>query len=521
MWGLVVLRAWRRPDDDPFVGRCLVLLVAGASALALIQVVVLVLKAVVLSDYLGRTPGADLLGTLQFRAGLGRAALAVTLAVAAARLRHRSSEVRGWIIVTLLASALGAGGAWLVHATGRLEHRLPLMVLTAMHQAGAAVWVGGVIQLVAAWRYARSRPALASQWAELVPHFSQIGIACVLLLLATAAPLVWEYVGSWSGLVGTGYGSLVLTKAALMGSALLLATLNFTAARRWRRRRNGASLSAGVPYFIEAESVLLVILLFAAASLSSQPPAVDTVDEQASWTEVAEVFRPKWPALRTPSVETMTQIESDPLAVVGWERTNASYSWSNFSHNVAGLFLLGMALLAFVPRGRYATWARHWPLGLVALGLFVSARAAANEGAWPFGPNALWRAIVDDPEVLQHQLGAALAIALGLIEWRARTTTTPATRLPYVFPVLATLGGLFLLTHSHSAFEVKSSYLIQITHTAMGALAVLLACTRWLELRLAPPASRVAGAASTTAMLLIALVLVFYREANVILPPEP
>jgi hypothetical protein len=52
----------------------------------------------------------------------------------------------------------------------------------------------------------------------------------------------------------------------------------------------------------------------------------------------------------------------------------------------------------------------------------------------------------------------------------------------------------------------------------MGALAVLMAAARWLELRLASPAARLAGTASTLALLLIALVLVFYREANVVLP---
>jgi hypothetical protein len=43
---------------------------------------------------------------------------------------------------------------------------------------------------------------------------------------------------------------------------------------------------------------------------------------------------------------------------------------------------------------------------------------------------------------------------------------------------------------------------------------------RWLELRLAPPAARLAGTAATVAMLMIALVLVFYREANVLIPPD-
>ena len=90
----------------------------------------------------------------------------------------------------------------------------------------------------------------------------------------------------------------------------------------------------------------------------------------------------------------------------------------------------------------------------------------------------------------------------------------PARLLPYVFPVLGAAGAVLLLTHSHAAFQSKQSFLVQVTHTTMGALAVLLVAGRWLELRLAPPPAGWAGAAATVAMLMIALVLVFYREAN-------
>jgi putative copper resistance protein D len=77
-----------------------------------------------------------------------------------------------------------------------------------------------------------------------------------------------------------------------------------------------------------------------------------------------------------------------------------------------------------------------------------------------------------------------------------------------------------LLTHAHAAFQTKQSFLVQVTHTTMGALAALLVAGRWLELRLAPPVARLAGVAATVAMLMIALVLVFYREANLLIPPD-
>jgi len=119
---------------------------------------------------------------------------------------------------------------------------------------------------------------------------------------------------------------------------------------------------------------------------------------------------------------------------------------------------------------------------------------------------------------MQHRIGAGLALALGLAEWRARTAAAPATALRYLFPFLAAVGGVVLLMHSHTPFEPKSDYLIQVTHTAMGVLAVLVAVGRWLELRTASRLGRAGGAASAMALLALALVLLFYREANVVVP---
>ena len=91
--------------------------------------------------------------------------------------------------------------------------------------------------------------------------------------------------------------------------------------------------------------------------------------------------------------------------------------------------------------------------------------------------------------------------------------------LAYVFPSLTAAGGILLLAHSHAAFQLKSSFLVQVTHSTMGAFAALMVTARWLELGLGAPWRRVAGIAAGASMLAIALVLVFYREANLVLPP--
>jgi putative copper resistance protein D len=368
-----------------------------------------------------------------------------------------------------------------------------------------------VVQLGALWRLRRRDPRADAFWPDAVRRFSRVAIGSVAVLTLAAVPLAVTYLGSWEGLLGTGYGSLVATKVAFMAATLALGAANFLAARRGERGAT-APVRTRVPGLVEAEMMLLVTLLFTAAALSSQPPAVDTPSGRASASELVEVFRPKWPALRTPSIEHKWANETDPYAVVGFERSGASYSWSNFTHNVAGLFLLPMSLVALAGQGRRAAWARHWPIGFLALALFVFLRSSASDGTWPFGATAPWKG---DAEGFQHRVGAALALALGLVEWRVRTAGRP-TAVAYCFPVLAGAGGVLLLTHAHAAFEGKQSYLVQVTHVAMGALAVLLACGRWLELRLPSPAGRVAGTAASLALLLISLVLVFYREANIV-----
>jgi len=54
----------------------------------------------------------------------------------------------------------------------------------------------------------------------------------------------------------------------------------------------------------------------------------------------------------------------------------------------------------------------------------------------------------------------------------------------------------------------------------MGAFAAVVVTARWLELRLPGRTRALAGAAASAAMLAIALILLFYREANIVLPPE-
>jgi len=332
--------------------------------------------------------------------------------------------------------------------------------------------------------------------------------------VATGVPLAWRYIGTWQGLIGTDYGAMVLIKVILLVAALCFAALNFCAARDRLRSDGAGGVFQHVPYYVEAETLLLIATLAAAVSLATQPPALDMEDQHATWAELSEVFRPKVPRLSAPSYAEAVATPSSG-ASTSWDISAVVKTrWSDYNHNVSGMFLVVMALTALVSQAAWASWARCWPLGFVALSIFILVHSDARS-SWPFGQIGFWEGILSNDEILLHRLGALIACVVGLIEWQARVMCKPDSRLPYVIPVLCAVGGLLLLGHAHEGLQPKEEFLVQITHNVIGLLAVFMACGRWLELRLTPPAGRLAGMVSLSALLVIGLVLLFYRETPV------
>jgi putative copper resistance protein D len=386
----------------------------------------------------------------------------------------------------MLGDTVGASGTWLSHAVARDEERFFLMSLTTLHQLAVAIWLGGVIQLGMLWRLIRHQPDMQSLWPALLRRFAWVGSPTVLGLVATGLTSAWTYIGTWQGLTGTDYGVMVLIKVVLLAGALGLAALNFVGARDSVAHERTGHVFQRIPYYVEAETLLLIAILVAAVSLAMQPPAIDVFDQQATGAEVYEAFRPKVPRLTSPSyAEAVAAFSSRASTDEGVTAGVGTY-WSDYNHNISGLFVVIMAMLALASRTGWVPWARHWLLGFIALSIFIILRSDAVD-SWPFGHLGFWEGIVSSDEILLHRLGALIACTLGLIEWQARVNGKPGSHLPYVFPVLCAVAGLLLLCHSHTGFQPKEEVLVQITHHAIGVLAVIMACGRWLELRLTPP----------------------------------
>lgn len=514
LWSFAILRvASPVRASDSIVRRGVQVLNIGAVAQAASVGTKLVVKAVVLASTLGELPFTAYANTVQFRAGLLRFCLALAFIWVARQLQREPSKQTAWITAALLTVPLVVSGAWLVHAVGRFEYREPLMIITVVHQLAAAVWFGCVAQLLALWRASRKDAEARALWPIAITRFAWLGVSSVVLLLVTGIPLAWTYIGSWDGLFGTGYGSLVVTKSWLLLVALGFACLNHRAGRRWRQTLQTANLTTKVPYYIEAETFVLVGILFIAATLSSQPPSVDITDRTAAVSEVVHMFMPRVPKVHSPTHEDLLAGEAGRVAVVDKVPSVAATEWSDYNHSVAGIFLTAMGLVAMLSYVRRFSWAQYWPLGFIGLSIFLFFRSDAE--TWPLGPIGFWESTFGNGEVFQHRIATLLAFVLGYMELRARTDPK-AQKLRYLFPVLCAFGGILLLTHAHAEFELKSEFLIQSTHTTMGLLAVIMASGRWLELRLATPQGyvegRIAGFVAILAMFSIGNILMFYRE---------
>jgi putative copper resistance protein D len=491
---LVLLRAPQ--TAAPAWSRVWTLVAFGAAIVAVTKV----LSLAVLGAALGASPSAllePLASTTFVQASLAKAVAALMLVAAAVRLRRRAPTAAWWSVVLVASGALVLSSAAMSHGVARLAHRALLTALDAIHQLAAAAWIGGLAHLIVT----TSRSADDRFRVAVLRRFSTLALTAVALLMAAGIGLTVAYVDGVTALVGTAYGIMVLTKVVILAGLLGLGALNFRAVRGLT---NGAGAAPHVRRLVEVELGLGITVLFAAASLTSLPPAVDVVADRATYSEVATRFTPRWPSFSSPSIDELPV--DDPDA----PRTDADRAWSEYNHHVSGLFVLTMGVLAVLHVFGGVRWARHWPLVLLGLAAFMLVRN--DPGAWPLGPQGFWESM-KEPSVLQHRLFVVLIVVFALFEWMVRTGRLVAPGFALFFPILCAVGGGLLLTHSHASLNLKTEFLVEVTHAPLGVLGIAIGWARWLELRLAAPEDRIPSRVWACALALFGVLLLIYRES--------
>jgi putative copper resistance protein D len=485
----------------------------SAMALAITQIAVLAASSLLLMQSaemtLSEVSGANFViaGALAILSSLAIAVLS------AARPSHRYADM------LLPAAAVLAASVMTSHAMSRLEYRLPLVGVTALHQAATAIWLGGLPYLLLGLKHS-PEPDFARQ---LSARFSRLALLSVAVLAAAGLTLGFAYVGSFGAIYGTSYGIMVTTKALLFSLLLLLGAMNYKTVRG-----TADKLLASLRRFGEAEIGIGFTVILTAASLTSLPPAIDLAQGRVSAPEIVARMTPQVPRLSSPKVQDLPEdiyvaqikaFDAGTLSTASYvpgqagtrPNTPAEKSWSEYNHHWAGLIVLAIGLLALLAQLGRAPWARNWPLIFLTLSVFLVLRS--DPETWPLGPSGFWVSMTD-PEVLLHRIFALLVAALAIFEWRVQTGRVASPNIRLVFPILVAAASALLLTHSHSLGNIKEEVLAELSHAPLAILGITAAWSRWLELRL-PPENRARYAMARlwpVCFLLIGMALLNYRE---------
>ena len=483
----------------------------AAIGLAIVQALYLYVNSAVLmaSAEMGLR---DIVGANFFISG----SIVFTAAILAALLATiRSKFAMTWL--GLLLAIILAASVMTNHAASRMDGRAALIVLSFLHELATGFWIGGLPFLLLGLFVGKTS---STQW-RLTRRFSQIALVSVAVIVFSGVAMSLSYIGSVRSLFGTAYGVMVSAKAIMLGAMLLLGGINFLLLRKY----SGDAVGPRLRRLVEAEVGIGITIILTAASLTSQPPAVDLVNDTVDFAHIASRLKPHWPRLASPELAQLSSpfpgrkidipavaplpaaytIDGAPLS----RSEVADIGWSEYNHHWMGVLVLAMGLLALLARTGHAKWAEYWPLVLIGIAIFIFARG--DPECWPLGPQGFWISWTKT-EVFQHRMAALLCIAFAIFELRVRRRPSSGGALALVFPLLCAAGGALLLTHSHSLTNVQEEFLAEMSHVPLGILAVLSGWARWLEIRLPPEDRAIPAWIWPVCFALIGVGLLNYRE---------
>jgi copper resistance protein D len=442
-------------------------------------------------------------------------ALVVTAALLIAIIADGRENTAKWAIAVLALVIMGAS-VMTNHAASRLSGRPLLISLSCIHELSAGFWIGGLPFLVLGLYRAKD---LTTQW-YVTERFSRMALISAGALVISGTGMSVIYVGSWAAVVGTAYGVMVTAKATMLAAVLMLGGVNFLLIRSTSKEDALPRLRR----LIEAEVGIGITLILTAASLTSQPPAIDQISQTVTLAQIYQRFKPTVPRLTYKYVAeaagnagefTSGVVHNDSALaynIDGYPLTarmvNVSIG-SESNHHWMGLVVLAMGLLAVLARTGKAPWAEYWPLLLIGIAIFIFLQADTE--CWPVG----WKgfgACWADPEVFQHRMAALACLAFGCFEARVRKQRKENDPLALVFPLMVAVGGSVLLTHSHAIANPKENLLAELSHVLMGVLAVFAGWARWLELRLPEKNRAIPSWIWPVCFVLIGGALLNYRE---------
>lgn len=215
-------------------------------------------------------PGAILTFDAWSPASVGKewlSALVGILGIAAAlalRERPRLAAAAGLVAIcapALVGHSRAVVPAWLVTATD------------VIHLVAGALWLGGLVGLALTLPLITRRGTVA---AEIVTRFSTLAAASLAALAVSGVLMGWRILGSWDNLLNSTYGTLLMTKIALVVAVAVMAAGNRLLVLPRVRHAAGHddTVEAGsmLRRAVLMEAGVLVVVLGVTGFLVDQPP---------------------------------------------------------------------------------------------------------------------------------------------------------------------------------------------------------------------------------------------------------
>ena len=197
---------------------------AAVSGLALVLLLTMSLSDESLGEAVTSGALRDVLNLTQF-GWVAQVRLALAIALAICLALERSALWR-WLGLAAAVS-LAASIAWTGHAAST-PFTLGYLHLAsdALHLVAASAWIGGLVPLALLLGMARRHKGWATLELDAIRRFSMLGIVSVATLILSGLVNSWILVGSFRGLVETGYGQLLMFKLAAFAAMLAFAAVN-------------------------------------------------------------------------------------------------------------------------------------------------------------------------------------------------------------------------------------------------------------------------------------------------------
>lgn len=184
--------------------------------------------------------------------------------------QHRAAR---WLF--FLALPLVVTRSLASHAAAVRENNLLSIAIDAVHLFVTALWAGTLPVLCwTLWRGSRHLRLRLAWAADAVSRFSRLALISVALIVLTGVYQSWVEVGSWSALLETAYGRVLLLKLALFAAMLAFGAVNrFLTKPALLNAMSAESLPPKTLGRIAGEAALAVSVFCVTGFLTVLPPA--------------------------------------------------------------------------------------------------------------------------------------------------------------------------------------------------------------------------------------------------------